>query len=380
MTLLIVTPWPLSSPGGAERLTLGLASSLAGEFGIDVVVAAGSGLCDDAPPPVASTTIREVRLPLVSATDGARRHAWMWCPHPSDLQLRGLEELGTALRPQAVLYASHYSSCAEQAAKLAKRLGAPFAFLPAIHLDVRRHTTCGVQRFCAAADLLLGLSEAECEWLTGRAAVTPDRVVLLGCGWSGPVKPTRAPRSPQDPLRLLSVSAYARHKQLDHQLEAVALLRRAHGLDVRLTIAGALREPPLLDRLRRLASRLGIEEAVQFLADRDDATIAAAHASSHLFLFTSRSESFGVALLDAVGHGTWPVVYPHPIYRGLVEASQFGGVARYATPSALADAVVAALTDIPGAREDARRQWLERHSWRAIAGPFARWTLRLESA
>lgn len=368
MTLLIVTPWPLAFPGGAERLTLELASSLAGDFGVDVVVAAGSGLRDMPCQPVSSPRMRESRLTLVSPTVERAQTAW-WRPRqPAGLLLQGLEALGVSRRPHAILYASHYSSCAEQAAALARRLCVPFAFLPAMHLDDRRHTSRRAKRFCAGADLVLALSSGERDWLIDRAGVSPDRVLPLGCGWRGPTEAVRRPWRAEEPLHLLCVSAYARHKQLDHQLEAVALLRRMHGLDARLTLAGTLREPTLLDRLRRLASRRGIEEAVQFLADCDDATIVAAHASSHLFLFTSRSESFGVALLDAVGHGTWPVVYPHPIYRGLIEASRFGTVARYATPGALADAVVSSLSVRAEDHDEPRRQWLAQQSWERLAG------------
>ena len=136
----------------------------------------------------------------------------------------------------------------------------------------------------------------------------------------------------RDPVRLLTVGAFTRHKQLDHQLDALALLRGALHVDARLTIAGALREPSVLERLLTLTRRRELEASVDFVTDCTDATIAELHAAADVFLFTSASESFGVALLEAIGLGTFPIAYPHPVYRGLIESSGFGALAERSTP------------------------------------------------
>lgn len=373
VTLLAVTPWPLCGPGGAERLTEGLTSSLATNFGLDVVVAAGSGAPGTPSIPVRSTPSPEIRLPLVHHPAagwrlGRRRHGLL-----TEMRLDGLEDVGHSVRPQAVLYTSHYSSCAEQAAALARCLAVPLVILPAIHLDDRWHTGRLARRFYASAALVLVLSVIERDWIVGHAGLPPHRVVTLGYGWDGPVGALRPAWAPPQPLRLLTVSAYARHKQLDHQVEAVAMLRNRYNVDARLTVAGALRVPGVLERLRGLARRLGIDEAIRFLPDCTDAATAELHATSDLFLFTSGSESFGVAVLEAIASGTPPVVYPHPVYRSLVESSGFGMVAKRPTPRALAEAVIAALGTPVATSQESRLRWLATQSWRQLVDPFGRW-------
>ena len=248
----------------------------------------------------------------------------------SRAHLQGLELLAETVRPDAIAYTPHYSSCAEQAAALAARLHLPFVLMPAIHLDHRRHVDRAARRFYRSADLVVCLSEAEREWLVRTVRVPATRTLLLECGWQGPVL-TRAQPGVGRTVRLLTVGAFVRHKQVNHQLQAIARLRDRVGLRTHLTVAGALAEPAVLDRLRRLARRLHVEDDVAFLPDCADADLARLHAEADCFLFTSRSESFGLAVLDAIGFGTMPVVYSHPIYRRLVESSGYGVVARGST-------------------------------------------------
>lgn len=378
VTLLIVTPWPLATPGGTQRLVQGLASSLASHAGLKVLAAAGSGVPGTPAVPVMSRPIPEIRLPLVPVET---RH-WVWQRHgPAHAtRLEGLEALGENAAPRAVLYTPHYSLCAEQTAVLAERLGVPLVLLPAIHLDQPLHTCRQAKQFYRSADLILCLSDGERDWLVNRVGVPPHRVLTIGCGWSGSAL-RRAPQwhSPE-PLRLLTVGAYARHKRLDHQVEAVFRLRRRHAIDARLTVAGTLRDPAVLEELRRLVRQRGIDDAVRFVPDCGDAVIADLYAASHLFLFTSRSESFGVALLDSIGSGTWPVIYPHPVYRSLVESSGFGTIARRSSPKAVADAIPAALAVPVETDDESRLRWLATRSWDRLSAPFAAWCSGLERA
>src|SRR2546422_4648894 len=113
MRLLIVTPWPLSTPGGAQRFTTGLAATLNADYGFDVLVASGSGLASSAPLPGTPSPIREVRLPLVHRPT-REWSGWRRDPFGSS-HLEGLESLAASVQPEAVLYTPPCPSCRQQA-------------------------------------------------------------------------------------------------------------------------------------------------------------------------------------------------------------------------------------------------------------------------
>lgn len=370
MTLLIVVSWPLASHGGGQRLAREVGIALATHHGWNVHVAAGSGPPGTPPVPVEhSAPIREVRLPLARSANSSwwravcRANDVAWNTH-----LHELDALADDVRPDVVMCVTHYSSAAEQTAAVAARLRVPFVFLPAIHLDHRRHVDMRARRFYQSADLVVCLSGAERWWLRRRAQLPVDRALWLRCGWDGSAV-SRMDAS-HTTLRLLTVGAFAGHKQVDHQLRAVAHARDTLGLRTRLIVAGALGDPATLERSRQLARRLGVEDDVDFRPDCPDAELRRLYRDSDCFLFTSRSESFGLVVLDAIGFGLLPVVYPHPTYGRLVKSSGFGVVAQRATPAALADAVALAARGLVPSREGVRLNWLRRRSWSRVSAPL----------
>ncbi len=364
MRLLLVVPWPLTSHGGGQRLARELAVALRTHHQIDVHVAAGSGLPGGPVCAVMEAPAREHRLPLVPA-----RRGW---------QLEGLVPLAERLRPDVLAFTSHASPCAEQAADAARRLAVPFVLLPAIHLDCRGHVDRKARRLYRAADLVLSQSPVEQRWLAETAGVKPDRLLQLDVGWSGPIV-SRPPRPAADPCRILTVSSFAAHKQIDHQLAALARLR-GQGMAARLSVVGSCREPAVFDALIRQARRLGLDGSVAWYPDCADTHLAALHADADLFLFTSRSESFGLAVLDAIGYGVTPVVYPHPVYSPLVAAAGFGAVAARASVSRLSAAIATALQTPPGHDDQQRQTWLRQRDWSHVSAPLARALCQLAPA
>src|SRR5262245_47852966 len=155
MKLLIVTPWPLSTFGGAQRLAREIAVALASAGGFDVAIAAGSGFPERVGEPLSLGAVREIRLPLRCRGD-SRPDARAGVHQTGYLD--GLEGLANQLRPDVILYTPHYSSCARQAAAVAAALHVPLALLPAIHLDHRTHTSGAARRFYRSADLIVCLS------------------------------------------------------------------------------------------------------------------------------------------------------------------------------------------------------------------------------
>lgn len=372
MTVLITTPWPLRSPGGGQRLAHGIADALAGP-GFDVVVAAGSGLTDRAYAVVCDGRFREVRLRLAGtvARWGLRRQ-----PAPG-FSLEGLDSFAEGIRPQALLFTPHFSSCGLQARAVAETLGIPFLLCPAIHLEHTDHTNPEAKRFYRSADRVLCLSAIERNWLLEEVGIPSERLLMTGYPWHGPIRAPSQPIAQGSALRLLSVGAFVRHKRFEDQIDTLEILRREYQIDARLTLAGAGHEPSVILELERQARRRGCESHVRILTDVADDDLGCLYQDADAFLFTSRSESFAVAVLEAIARATPPLVYPHPVYRGHVEASGFGRVAAASTPQALAEAVVAAV-DAP-AFDPERITWLATHSPARVGAALAVMLEQLEA-
>jgi glycosyltransferase involved in cell wall biosynthesis len=104
---------------------------------------------------------------------------------------------------------------------------------------------------------------------------------------------------------LLSVCSLVPRKNIDGLLRAYALLRSRHGVAERLLLVG--RAGWRAVRLRRLATDLGLGEAVVFAGYVDDATLVALYNGARAFVYPSKYEGFGLPPLEAMRCGV-PVV------------------------------------------------------------------------
>jgi glycosyltransferase involved in cell wall biosynthesis len=103
-------------------------------------------------------------------------------------------------------------------------------------------------------------------------------------------------------LRLLTVARLASadtYKGVDTLIEALPLVRREFpGAELRIVGGG-----DDLPRLRALAGRLGVGEAVSFTGLIDDEALRGEYAACDLFALPSRKEGFGLVFLEAMTHG-----------------------------------------------------------------------------
>jgi glycosyltransferase involved in cell wall biosynthesis len=362
--LLFVTAWPLDTLGGISTLVRSLAGALVRMAGIEVSVITGAmphvPTVELQVPPPAS-----IRLPL----EAEPRPDWL--PPAAELVgracLQGLDAAIAAVRPDVVISVSHHSAEAHQAAKAAADLGIPWILWPLIHADAPQHVNRTAARLYRGAALVVCTSSVERRWLTEDAGLPAARTLLLECGsWAAemPMRAVQATR-PGEPVALLTVGEFAAHKRLADQVEAVARLG-SDGVEARLTIAGVARGGRGVARLAGLVRERGLERRVSLLPDVPEEALAALYRSADYFLFTSASESFGLALLDAICAGTFPLVYPHATYAGLVDASGFGRVTARATPEALAAAVRRAVLD-GEPRVGPLSAWRDAHAWPRVA-------------
>ena len=103
---------------------------------------------------------------------------------------------------------------------------------------------------------------------------------------------------------LLTVSRLAIEKNIDFLLEVAAVLEREFD-DFVFVVAG---EGPDAPRLKKLASKLGLDERVRFLGNLDrNTTLLDCYSAADVFVFASSTETQGLVLIEAMACGA-PIV------------------------------------------------------------------------
>ncbi|NOZ82441.1 MAG: glycosyltransferase family 4 protein, partial [Euryarchaeota archaeon] len=126
--------------------------------------------------------------------------------------------------------------------------------------------------------------------------------------------------------------------------------------------------------LKRECSRLGVQHRVRFAGALQARELSELYATSLALLMPSRREGFGLAALEAMAHGTPPVVSSAGGLVEVVEDGRSGVVVRELSPESLAEVLERLLTSRElwerlsrGARERA-----EQFSWERTAREYSR--------
>jgi glycosyltransferase involved in cell wall biosynthesis len=159
------------------------------------------------------------------------------------------------------------------------------------------------------------------------------------------------------PLRVGIVGELGEVKGQDDFLRAAALVNGKLGGAVEFVIAGddSSRGGEYRARLERLVSELGLEGRVSFLGRLDEDDVPEFLTSLDLLVSASRSESFGMAMAEAMACGVPVVATATEGAREVVEDGSTGVLVPVEDVNSLASAVVALLED-----EGRRRRLSER--------------------
>jgi glycosyltransferase involved in cell wall biosynthesis len=150
------------------------------------------------------------------------------------------------------------------------------------------------------------------------------------------------------PPRIGTLGRLHAEKGFDILLEAASKLRE-RGRDFRLTIAG---EGPAAADLKALTARLGLDAQVDFpgWVSPPESLLGALD----LFVCSSRTESFGLVVIEAMAAGAPVVATDIEGPRILLAEGRYGRLAPPEAPDALAEAMAAVLDDREASLDMAR--------------------------
>lgn len=139
----------------------------------------------------------------------------------------------------------------------------------------------------------------------------------------------------------LTIAEHNEKKALDVLLRALSIAR-AKGFDMPIALVG---DGPLTPRLKELASKLGLDGQAQFLGYRELESVRELLQGCTFFVLPSRSEPFGIVLLEAMAVGKAVIATRVGGIPEFVEDGQNGILVEPDDPRALADALCAMATD-----------------------------------
>jgi glycosyltransferase involved in cell wall biosynthesis len=183
--------------------------------------------------------------------------------------------------------------------------------------------------FCNLCDLVVAPCSDIRELLLQRGVATRIEVIPTGIDLSAYGHPDRSWLRETFGLSrkqkiLLHVGRLAKEKNLEFLLQAVAQAM-ARDRDLVLLVAGTGDRVP---RLKELSQTLGLGSRVVFHGQMQPAELVNAYAGADLFVFTSKTETQGLVILESMAAGTPAVAVDAPGVRDTIQ----DGVNGYLTP------------------------------------------------
>lgn len=194
-----------------------------------------------------------------------------------------------------------------------------------------------VSRSIRKADWVLAHSASLLHHTQERVGINPGRYSVLPCGIDCRQLRTQASTLPPVAARsfLLTVAKLYKRKGIDVLLQALSQISERLG-SLQVLIVG---DGPEREGLERSAAELGLLSIVRFVGDIPNMLVPAYFRDCQFFVLPSRSEPFGIVLLEAMTFGK------------AVVATRVGGIPEFVTdgeagllvPAEDADALAAAI-------------------------------------
>lgn len=194
----------------------------------------------------------------------------------------------------------------------------------------------------------------------------PNRITTVYCGLDHERFTLAEPPGRDDTPLVVCWSRLRRYKSTDVALRAFARIR-AELPAARMLIMG---RGPDEQRLRRLADRLGLADAVEFAGFLPREDLVANLHRAHVFLNPSPKEGWGLTVVEANHCGLPVVASDRPGLRDSVRHGETGSLVPYGDDEAFAREALALLRDPQQwrSRSEAARRWAAEFSWERCVG------------
>lgn len=226
-----------------------------------------------------------------------------------------------------VIHVHHPAIVGNVALHIRKKLGIPVVFTYHTRYEEYLHYIGGLEKieqhtgiidkylqyFCGHCDLLVAPTPGIRAYLYGKEIKTPVEVMPTGipgdsfCPDERRVEEIRKIYRRDVDYLFCTVSRLAKEKNLRFQMEGLACLKRKLKKQKKTFRHIIIGDGPDRENLKRQIRELGLTDNVILAGSVDNREIKNYQAASDLFLFTSKSETQGIVLLEAMAAGN-PVV------------------------------------------------------------------------
>lgn len=287
----------------------------------------------------------------------------------SRLDRRITKEIGR-MRPDVVMTMPHVVVNVQAVLAARSRIDFPLVMVPMLHDHTPNVDLNSTTKALSFADAVVALTRHEADRLTDAYGVAREKIFLASVGID--VDPDFVPQAVR-PKRVVFLGRQVKSKGIGDLIEAMQLIWPQHS-DVELAIAG-VRVPEsaqvdaqiaaLPERWRNRVKDFGM------VSDAEKATLLR---TSRCLVLPSKTESFGMVILEAWANATPAVAWDLPVFRSIIEDGETGLLADPDDgPKALANSIMRLLNapDVAARMGFAgHRKALNTYSWLNVASIY----------
>ena len=172
---------------------------------------------------------------------------------------------------------------------------------------------------------------------------------------------------------ILSLGRFAKNKRIDRLIEFAGALRR-YDPEWRLTLAGRSGDLQA-DEVGALVESAGLSDAIYVVTSPSDETVKALMRKSSFFASSSEYEGFGVAAVEGMSAGLFPLLSEIPPFRRLVARTGLGINIDFTSPDSAARHLLESLPEIASSYAERRAACMraaESYDWSGACQDYSK--------